>query len=127
MALQDLGTFTLTVGSLPSIYLPFQFNRRRGYGVRATFAASDFNSIFSFVRVTPFIDVAGEPSVYLADYVDLEILGQTQLFFFLGSDVYGGDGDVIFHAQRLSRYIGGDDLVNVTLNLAIEDSNIINI
>ena len=104
MAIVDLGTNNLTTGGTFEVYTPFSYDQSLAYGVGIVFTSSNFNSIFSFVRIRALIDVPGQPVFADIRNYDIQIVNIVQQFFFAASPLYRGNGTCTFTAQRNRRF-----------------------
>lgn len=122
MAVVDLGTRTLEVGSLPAVYDPFPYDETLAYGIGAIFASPDFDNIFSYAVVNFEIAVPSQPAFELQPSTQLEIKPGVKLFYFAASPLFRGNGTCTIIVERFSFYRGGVDTVPLTLQLLYDNA-----
>ena len=122
MAIVDLGTNNLTTGGAITVYTPFSYDQTLAYGIGIVLTSSNFNSIFSFIRIRALINVPGQPAFADIRNYDIQIVNIVQQFFFAASPLYRGNGTCTFTAQRLPRWKGAGDGTTVTMQLLYDDA-----
>lgn len=122
MTIVDLGTFNMVTGAGPVTFASFPYNQNRAYALNVVMTSADFNQIFSYIRIQPYVMPNGSNPFLLNDATELEIVQPNQLFYFPCSSLFNGNGDVEFRAQRLPRWRGAGDANPMTLQLTYDDS-----
>ena len=122
MAIVDLGTNALAVGSPPVSYLPFPYLITEAYGIGVVFSTPVFDNIFSFVRVRAQWEVTGLPPFFSADYYDLEVIAGIQIILIPASALYFANGTLTLFAQRRPFYTGAGDGPALTMQLLYDDA-----
>lgn len=102
MAIVNLGTRPLIVGSNPVVYDPFPFLRTQAYLFGCTFTIGNPNNIFSNVIIKTLIDIPGLPNFIGATVVEVDIVPVLSTFFYPFSPLYNGDGQAFILAERNS-------------------------
>lgn len=121
MAIVDLGTFNMVTGLSPVAFIPFRYRQNRAYALNVIMTSTDFDQIFSYVRIMPYV-MPNNALPFLLNYVtELEIMQVNQLFYFPASTLFDQNGDVEFRAQRLPRWKGAGDATPMTLQLTYDD------
>lgn len=126
MAIVSLGTLDLSIGQGFYQYQPFAYRDRDAYIIYADFSTPNFSSIFSFIRIIPYIEPSGGTPRLLATYIDLEVLNVPQMFYFPTSRLFNGNGNCTFYVERISRYTGGGEGQTVNLSLSYDDNLTVN-
>lgn len=122
MAIVSLGTRNVVIGDSPVAFNSFAFNQQLAYILYVSFTSAGFQNIFSVVRVRPRVEVAGSPTAVVAPFEELEIIPAVQILYFPASRLFGGNGNVTYLVERVSRIYGGDDGTEVTMELLYNDS-----
>jgi hypothetical protein len=122
MAIVDLGTFNMVTGALPVTFNSFSYNQNRAYAINVIMTSTDFNQVFSYIRIVPLVSPNGGVPFVLNDPQTLEIIPINQLFYFSASTLFDSNGTVEFRAERLPRWRGAGDARPMTLQLTYDDS-----
>ena len=122
MAIVDLGTQTLTTGLNPVPYTPFAYDENLAYSIGVILTSSNFNQIFSYIRVRTLLQVPGFPAYSPIWCEEIEIIPVNQLFFFPASPLFFGSGTCQFFAERLPRWRGAGDATVCTMQLLYDDA-----
>ena len=123
MALVDLGTRSLQVGNVPSIYDPFPFLRTDAYLFGAVFNIQNLANIFSDITIRFLIDIPGLPDFLAPEPIRLEIVPVLSTFYYPFSPLFQGDGEASIIVERNSFIRGtGDADSLVSLNLFYDDA-----
>lgn len=122
MGIIDLGTQRLDIGGGAKGFTPIEFDDGKAYLVKGQFTVSEFNNIFSYIRVRAFLSISGQPPYWAASFVELDIVQEPFSFFYPFSSLYDGGGDARFFAERIPRAPGAGELGTVVdLNLFYDD------
>lgn len=122
MAIVDLGTISLVTGANPVAFAPFRYQRNRAYIINAIMTSINFDQVFSYVRIMPYIMPNNQLPFLLNEITELDIVQTNQSFYFAASTLFDQNGDVELRAQRLPRWRGAGDGSVMLLQLTYDDA-----
>jgi len=122
MAIVNLGSLDIVIGQGFYEFIPFNYRDDSAYAIYADFVTNNFSSLFSFIRIYPYVEPNNGTPRLLSRHIDLEILAESQLFYLPFSNLIDGNGDCTLYVERLSRYTGGGEGETVNLTLSYDDS-----
>lgn len=126
MAIVVLGQTDIFVGELPYFTNTFSYRDSRAYGLYVDFASPNFSTVYSFIRIYPYVFPTGGIPRLIAQYIDLQIIDSPQLFYVPLSGLVDGNGDMSFRVERLSFWTGGGSAVPVTITVSYDDNLFVN-
>lgn len=122
MAIVVLAQSAIAVGGGQIISDSFAYRDDRAYALYVEFSSTNFNEIFSFVRIYPYVQPNGGVARLYAPYFDVQILALPQLLLLPFSNLIDGNGNVSFYIERRSFYVGGGEGVPVDITLSYDDA-----
>lgn len=121
MAIVTLSQSPIAVGGGIVVSDSFAYRDNRAYALYVDFTSPDFNEIFSYVRIYPWIQPNNGVARFDSRYFDVEILSAPQFLLLPFSNLIDGNGDVNFYMERKSFYVGGGEGTPVEITLSYDD------
>lgn len=121
MAIVILGQTDIFVGELPYFTNTFPYRDNRAYAIYVDFSSPNFNDVYSFIRIYPYILPNNGTPRLDSRYYDVQIIDTPQLFYLPLSNLLDGDGDLSLRVERISRWQGGGNHIPVNITLSYDD------